>query len=153
MSEHRHHHHHHHHSQRTSSLTGDEKLDRDIRRQQYRRIAMIMPGVILAIGLAVWSFAAGNDETTGLNSYRSMQNCGIVLMAFGGGILLLMLLAEWGQRIRKAIRDHASRHSHHHHHHHRHHHHHHGEGDGTTEEGSEVSPALPDADDKSEKTP
>ena len=51
MPEPKHHHHHHHHGEKSSSLTGDEKLDREIRRQQYRRIATIMPGIILAIGL------------------------------------------------------------------------------------------------------
>ena len=133
MPEHKHHrHHHHHHGEKSSSLTGDEKLDRDIRRQQYRRIATIMPGIILAIGLAVWSFAAGNDETTGLNSYQSMKNCGLVLMVFGGGILLVMLLAEWSRRIGKAVREHASKRSHRHHHHHHHHHHHTSESEDTS---------------------
>lgn len=118
MSEEHHHHHH-----RRHSSTSDASLSRDARYQQYRRVASIMPGIILVIGFLVWSWAIKQDKMT--NSWTGLAHCGILLMIIGGGVLLVFLIAEWSQRIREAREDRKRRRQEHHHHHHRHHRHHH----------------------------
>ena len=116
-TERHHHHHHHHHS-------GQLRLgDMTDRRQLYRRAAAIMPGIILVIGFCIWSYGVQNDSKNDLNTYEKLRECGIWMMAIGGGILFCGLVMEWYHKAKEALHDHKLRreeeesHRRHHHHH------------------------------------
>lgn len=125
---HRHgeHHHHHHHSHHHGLSVSNSSMDRDNRRTQFQRAALIMPAVLFAIGLIVWGWGMnynGLDQPS-----QSLVTCGGWMMGICGGIFLLLLLADWTNRAKKAIhnarqrreteRTHRREHHHHHHHHH-----------------------------------
>ena len=125
------HHHHHHHGRHHGVAVSNSSMDRDNRRTQFQRVALIMPAALFAIGLAVWGWGMnynGLDQPS-----QSLVTCGGWMMGVCGGIFLLLLLADWTNRAKKAIhnaheRREAERKLHREHHHHHHHHHHHGDG-------------------------
>ena len=104
-------------------------MDRDNKRTQFQRAALIMPAVLFAIGLLVWVWGM-NYNGLDLPSH-TLVTCGGWLMGICGGIFGLLLLADWTNRAKRAIRDarearerrkaereeRRSRHRHHHHHH------------------------------------
>lgn len=121
--EHRSHHHH-------GGAASNSSMDRDNKRTQFQRAALIMPAILFAIGLLVWGWGM-NYNGLDLPS-DTLVTCGGWMMGICGGIFALLLLADWTNRAKKAIRDarerrerresereqHRSRHRHHHHHHH-----------------------------------
>lgn len=129
---HGHHHRRHHHGMAASNSS----MDRDNRRSQFQRAALIMPAVLFAIGLMVWGWGM-NYNGLDLPNDR-LVTCGGWMMGICGGLFALLLLADWTNRAKKAIRDARERraserelHRFHHRHHHHHHHHGSGEEDGT----------------------
>lgn len=135
--EHHHEHgeHHHHHGEHRShhhhgGAASNSSMDRDNKRTQFQRAALIMPAVLFAIGLLVWGWGMNYNDLDMPND--RLVTCGGWMMGICGGIFALLLLADWTNRAKKAIRDarerrerresereqHRSRHRHHHHHHH-----------------------------------
>ena len=126
------HHHHHRHGRHHGPTVSNSSMNRDSKRTQFQRAALIMPAVLFAIGLLVWGWGMnynGLDQPS-----HGLVTCGGWMMGICGGIFLLLLLADWTTRAKKALRDARERHElerERHHSHRRHHHHHHHGGDQT----------------------